>query len=315
MNNPIISVIIPVYNGEKYIAKCIESLLCQSLRDIEVIVVNDGSKDNSSQIAHALAEKDDRIVVVDKVNEGVSVARNTGIQKSRGQWIAFSDADDYYYPDGLQNLYNAANITGARIILGNADKINIDGKIRQRHDKEKIELRHEYPQCSFEMWGNLYERTLLWEKNHGFQPGLAYFEDRLLQTKMLTQEGCYGICPIPVYAHIENDDSALASKDGLRKAKHIFWSSKLLQEYIEEAPNFRESVVWAHKMVYFAAFRHFVASKNASFGELKRLYLNYYDDIPRFYKSYLKALYQYKKTSLKKEIIKIFRNNDKESSK
>ena len=315
MNSPNISVIIPVYNGEKYIAKCIESLLCQTLHDIEVIVVNDGSKDNTLNIINQFSQKDSRVIVVDKVNEGVSVARNTGIIKSHGQWIAFSDADDYYYPDGLQNLYNAANITGARIVLGNADKINIDGKIRQRHDKEKIELRHEYPQCSFEMWGNLYERTLLWKKNHGFQPGLAYFEDRLLQTKMLSQEGCYGICPTPVYAHFENEDSALASKNGLRKAKHIFWASKLLQEYIEEAPHFKESVLWAHNMVYYAAFRHFVASKNASFGELKKTYLNYYDDIPRFYKSYLKALYHFKKTSLKKEIIKIFRQNDKESSK
>lgn len=315
MNSPIISVIIPVYNGEKYIAKCIESLLCQTLRDIEVIVVNDGSKDNSSQIAHALAEKDNRVVVIDKENEGVSIARNTAIKKARGEWIAFSDADDYYYPDGLAKLCNAANKTGARIILGNADKISINGKICQRHDKEIIELRHEYPQCSFEMWGNLYKRSILWEENHGFQPGLAYFEDRLLQTKMLSQEGCYGICPTPVYAHFENEDSALASKNGLRKAKHIFWASKLLQEYIEEAPHFKESVLWAQNMVYYAAFRHFVASKNASFGELKKTYLNYYDDIPRFYKSYLKALYHFKKTSLKNEIIKIFRQNDKESSK
>lgn len=310
-----VSVIIPIYNGEKYIKRCIEALLCQSLYDIEIIIVNDGSKDKSSEIAHEMAKTDNRIIVIDKENEGVSVARNTGIQKSRGQWIAFSDVDDYYYPDGLQNLYNVANITGARIVLGNADKISNNGHIRQRHNKSKIELKYEYPHCSFEMWGNLYDKSLLWDENHGFQPGLAYFEDRLLQTKMLAQEGCYALCPTPVYAHIENEESVLASKNGIRKAKYIFWSSKLLQEYIEEAPNFRESVVWAHKMVYFAAFRHFVASKNASFGELKKLYLNYYDDIPRFYKSYLKALYHFKKTSLKKEIIKIFRQNDKEVSK
>ena len=315
MNSPIVSVIIPVYNGEKYIAKCIESLLCQTLRDIEVIVVNDGSKDGTLNIINQFSKRDRRVIVVDKVNEGVSVARNTGIIRSRGQWIAFSDVDDYYYPDGLQNLFNAANITGARIILGNANKISIDGKINQRHDKEIIELRHEYPQCSFEMWGNLYKRSLLWEENNSFQPGLAYFEDRLLQTKLLAQEGCYGICPTPVYAHFENVDSALASRNGLRKARHIFWASKLLQEYIKETPNFKDSVLWAHNMVYFAAFRHFVASKNASYGEFKRLYLNYYDDTYRFYKSYLKALYQFKKTSLKKVIIKMFRNNDKESSK
>lgn len=105
---PQISIVVPVYNGEKYIAKCIESLLCQTLRDIEVIVVNDGSKDNTINIVNQFAKRDSRVIVVDKANEGVSVARNTGIQKSRGQWIAFSDADDYYYPDGLQNLYNAA---------------------------------------------------------------------------------------------------------------------------------------------------------------------------------------------------------------
>lgn len=312
---PQITIIVPVYNGEKYISRCLNSIITQTFSEWQCIIVDDGSKDNTASIADAFALKDSRVVVIHKQNEGVSIARNTALSVARGVWVAFADVDDYYYPDGLQNLYNAAQKTGARIVLGNADKISKNGHIRQRHNKNKIELKYEYPHCSFEMWGNLYDKSLLWDENHGFQPELAYFEDRLLQTKMLAQEGCYAICPTPVYAHIENDDSALASKNGFRKAKHIFWASKLLQEYIEEAPNFRESVVWAHKMVYFAAFRHFVASKNASFGELKKLYLNYYDDIPRFYKSYLKALYHFKKTSLKKEIIKIFRQNDKESSK
>lgn len=302
MRNIAISIVVPVFNGEKYLGRCVDALLCQTFHDIEIIIVNDGSSDKTSEIAHSLETKDQRVVVIDKPNEGVSIARNIGIGKAKGEWIAFADVDDYYYPDGLKNLYDTAQFTRTRIILGNADKISRNGSCRQRHNNEKIEIRHDYPLCSFEMWGNLYSKTLLWDENHGFQPGLAYFEDRLLLTKLLAQEGCYSICPTPVYAHIENDDSVLASKNGMRKAQHMFWASKLLQEYIRKAPNFQDGVIYAHNLVYFAAFRHFVAGKNASFHDFKKLYRNYFDDMPRFYKSYFKSIYQFKKSSIKSKL-------------
>lgn len=96
-----ISVIIPVYNGKKYIKTSIESVLDQPYKDIEVIVINDGSQDESLQIAENIANKDKRVRIINQENQGVAVARNLGIYKAKGEFIAFLDHDDIWVPNFL----------------------------------------------------------------------------------------------------------------------------------------------------------------------------------------------------------------------
>ena len=97
-----ISVIVPVYNVEQYVGECIESILSQSFYDIELILINDGSKDNSGSMCDEYAKKDNRIKVIHKKNEGVSIARNIGIKNASGKYIAFVDSDDLV---GQRNIY------------------------------------------------------------------------------------------------------------------------------------------------------------------------------------------------------------------
>lgn len=92
--NPLISIIIPVYNGEKYLAECIDSVINQSYRNIEIIIVNDGSTDRSSQIIEDYAGRDSRIKVLTQPNQGPSAARNSGLDISRGEYVVFTDCDD-----------------------------------------------------------------------------------------------------------------------------------------------------------------------------------------------------------------------------
>lgn len=108
--NPKISVIIPVYNTERYLKECLDSVVNQTLKDIEIIIVNDASPDNSISIINDYASNDGRIVVIDKKNnEGVGQARNDGILKATGEFIAFMDSDDLYSSNvALNNLYSAA---------------------------------------------------------------------------------------------------------------------------------------------------------------------------------------------------------------
>jgi len=109
MSNVKVSVIIPVYNVEKYLRECLESVINQTLTDIEIICINDGSKDNSLSILKEYAQKDERIKIIDKKNEGVAVARNLGIKISKGEFVCFIDPDDYYpYNDILETLFNKA---------------------------------------------------------------------------------------------------------------------------------------------------------------------------------------------------------------
>ena len=105
MYNPIISIIIPVYNVEKYLSKCIESVCMQSYTNLEIILVDDGATDRSSQICDIAAQMDKRIKVIHKNNGGLSSARNTGLANMTGDYVAFVDSDDYVHIDYIKKLY------------------------------------------------------------------------------------------------------------------------------------------------------------------------------------------------------------------
>ena len=104
-----VSVIVPVYNGDEYIESCIKNILNQTLKDIELILVNDGSKDNTLNICKKYADFNSRIVLINQENQGVSSARNKGIDISKGDYICFIDCDDKIDNDYLEKLYNIAN--------------------------------------------------------------------------------------------------------------------------------------------------------------------------------------------------------------
>ncbi|MGX2973341.1 glycosyltransferase family 2 protein [Helicobacter sp. T3_23-1059] len=116
---PKISVILPVYNGEKFLAKCFEYLLAQTLRELEIICINDGSADGTGEILDRFAKRDSRIAMINTQNQGAGMARNIGISKARGEFIAFLDADDRFYTTNtLETLYNSAKTHNAKICGG-----------------------------------------------------------------------------------------------------------------------------------------------------------------------------------------------------
>ena len=118
---PIVSVIIPSYNAADYIAQTLESVLAQTLTDIEVIVVDDGSTDNTRNIVADFANKDPRLMLVEQANQFASVARNNGMSKARGKYLYFLDADDYIELDTLEELVNAIEQHGADIAIAKSE--------------------------------------------------------------------------------------------------------------------------------------------------------------------------------------------------
>lgn len=112
---PTISVIVPVYKVEAYLDRCVESILAQTFKDFELILVDDGSPDNCPAMCDAWAEKDSRIKVIHKENGGLSDARNVGFEASCGEWISFIDSDDYVHADMLQALYDAVQTHGVKV--------------------------------------------------------------------------------------------------------------------------------------------------------------------------------------------------------
>ena len=111
--NKKVSVIVPVYNVEAYLNRCAESLIHQSLKEIEILLIDDGSTDQSGELCDQLAQKDPRIIVHHKINEGQGIARNLGLQKATGDYVLFLDSDDYYDPDTCRELSELMDRTQA----------------------------------------------------------------------------------------------------------------------------------------------------------------------------------------------------------
>lgn len=170
---PTISVIIPVYNQEKYAGKCLRSVLEQEFSDIEVIVVNDGSTDGSLLICKKFAGEDVRVTVIDKPNEGQTLARRDGLLKARGEYVCFVDSDDYLESNALETLISATENRQIDLVIGNYDRVYdkwglVRSKPAKWHGCEHIIERPEYQEMmlgfqglhqnasAVYMWGRLY---------------------------------------------------------------------------------------------------------------------------------------------------------------
>lgn len=123
-----ISIIVPVYNVECYVEKCIQSICCQSFSNLEIILVDDGSTDRSGILCDDWSRKDSRIQVIHKENGGLSDARNAGIEIARGDWYVFIDSDDFITPNTIEQMYTAAVSTESQIAVCNMIRIYDDGK-------------------------------------------------------------------------------------------------------------------------------------------------------------------------------------------
>lgn len=135
-----ISVIIPVYNMEQTVGRSIDSVLCQTWQELELVVVDDGSTDSSGAIADAAAEKDGRVQVIHKPNGGVSSARNAGLAAAKGDYIAWLDADDWMEPEALRVLMEAIDRSGASMSLCNYENVERSGKRVKRYEGTENEV-------------------------------------------------------------------------------------------------------------------------------------------------------------------------------
>ena len=136
----LVTVIIPVYNVEKYINRCLDSVIRQTYKNLEIIIVNDGSTDNSGKMCDEYAKLDNRIIVIHKDNGGLSQARNIGIEKSTGEYICFIDSDDYVELNMIEDLYNACAKNEVKMVWANKFRELENGKIfiDKTHEQECI---------------------------------------------------------------------------------------------------------------------------------------------------------------------------------
>ena len=221
-----ISVIVPVYKVEKYIHRCVESILSQSYRDLELILVDDGSPDSCGAICDEYAERDDRIRVIHRKNGGLSAARNTGIDwvmdHSDSQWLTFIDSDDWVHVDFLKVLVQAAEQKQVRMAA--CDLIRTDRVLTDIEVSAEIAVSMDAEQAYRDFYGmfmtaccKLWHRELL--KDLRFPVGKLH-EDCYITHIPLFEAGKVAVCDVPMYYYFSNPGSITRMK----------WSEKRLEE-------------------------------------------------------------------------------------
>lgn len=235
-----LSIIVPVYNVEKYLPKCLESLIKQTLKDIEIICINDGSMDNSLAILKEFASKDSRIKIIDNQHQGVAKTRNTGIEQSTGEYIGFVDSDDYIDIDFFEKLYNSATKSNSDIaiasILKHKNFFNIYNAKYTKEEtaitiQDKIKLCEDKKHFFFYAWNKIYHSGFIKENNIKFSEGQIY-EDVMFAIKALYYSNkiisVYGT----KYHYIEHENSLTKYKDKTGEKEHdLIKAYSELQEF------------------------------------------------------------------------------------
>ena len=139
MEMPLVSIILPVYNAQSHLNRCLGSICAQQYEDLEIIVINDGSKDQSLPVCEEFRKKDSRILLVDKANSGVSDTRNLGLKLASGKYVQFVDSDDYIAPDYTARLVEAAEKSGADLVISPYTMVIPAGASKPEQVLEKIQ--------------------------------------------------------------------------------------------------------------------------------------------------------------------------------
>ena len=208
-----VSVIVPVYNVEKYLGKCLDSLVKQTLQEIEILIVNDGSRDGSQAIINEFQEKHPQLIKsFSKVNGGLSDARNFGIDRAGGEYIAFVDSDDYVTPQMMADLYRLATEHEAEMVICNIQKVDEEGRVTQKLPQipnlpEKVVLKDHFSvfsDISYFACNKLFHRSLFKEKR--FTKGM-HFEDIQLIPQLLLECDTIAHTNAYHYQYLERADS------------------------------------------------------------------------------------------------------------
>lgn len=237
--NLAVSVIVPVYKVEKYLDKCIRSLLSQTYKNIDIILVDDGSPDNCPEICDRFADKYENITALHKTNGGLSDARNYGVQHTDRDWIVFVDSDDYVEPEYVETLVNLRNKFDAEMVVTRTVRENEDGRGKPKHNNFESYLADKTTalyqiysgmHVGWAAYGKLLQRDVLLK--FPFPDG--YYEDSACMYKIINEFDKIAIGDYESnYHYIQREGSILGSNFDKRHL-HIFDIAKEFESFIHE---------------------------------------------------------------------------------
>ena len=296
---PLISIIIPVYNMQKFLKECLDSVFSQSFKDFEVICIDDGSSDNSLEILNSYKQKDARIVIISKNNEGQGIARNKGLEIARGKYVMFVDSDDWLEPNALEKLYNKMEKDDCDVLLFCVYRVENKTGVKSQYPYA-VKYLHGFENKVFEPKEvassifyipaypfKIYKKSILDKLNYRYEKG-TFWEDHLPHFIVLSQSKRISILNEYIYNYRVHENSSTANAQ--KHADIIFENFLRCENVLKNYDN------WEIFKPYFAARKIKVA-------------FNYFDKInaedrKKWYKN-MRKLFCYINKNYRKEISQI----------
>lgn len=287
-----VSMIVPIYNKEPYLKQCIDSILHQTYQNLEIILIDDGSIDNSFSICKEYAKKDKRIKLYHQENKGVSEARNKGLKHATGEYLSFVDADDFIEPNMIENMLKKLKTQQSDIVVCNFERM---GKSYYKKEDRLLEKSEIYEAIFYTSCCNkLYKKTLFKKEKFG---NYSYAEDMMLNFHILKKVNKIYFNFSSVYYHYNNHSNSLSNTNNLKKLESL----KQLDEMIEFLKENKLDNLYQRMLVYhfilFGETLYFVKQKKVSKEDLKP-----YEELFQHYKKEIKkeklSLYNRMKVTL-----------------
>ncbi len=224
---PLVSIIVPIYNAEKTIDRCINSILNQEYKDFELILLNDGSTDASGLICDAYAEKDKRIRVLHKENTGVSHTRNLGIAMARGEYLQFLDSDDWITPDATRFFVRAAMENQCDMVIADfyrviGERVSQKGSIEEEGIMTRVDYAVKMMQKPADfyygvLWNKLYKRSIIENYQLSMDNSISWCEDFMFNLEYVRHTNTIYALKIPVYYYVKTKGSLVSQGISMKK--------------------------------------------------------------------------------------------------
>lgn len=272
----LISVIVPIYNVEKYINKCIDSIINQTYTNLEIILVDDGSPDNCGKICDEYAEKDNRIKVIHKENGGLSDARNVGIKNAKGMYVTVVDSDDYIEQKYIEILYKSIKENETDLAIGSHKVIYENGTIIDKSTNEEnvLESKNVLKRILYDegidlsAWAKLYKKELFYSIQY---PKDRLYEDAATTYKLIDSSNKISIISKPIYNYMIRNNS-ITNNDFSKKKMDLIISTEEMATYIKEKyPDLEKATKRRLMYAYLSTLTQLSKSKQKYLNEQKKL--------------------------------------------
>lgn len=320
MSKALITVIIPVYNVERYLERCLKSIITQTYNNIEIILIDDGSTDNCYNICEEYAKIDKRIIIIHKKNEGVSAARNDGLNIAKGEYITFVDADDYVDKEYIEQLYKECESCNSDISIIGTNDINEQGQLINKSRRIKKEWNREeaikqlmvekYYTCV--IWGKMYKKYLF--NNIRFNTNIRIAEDLDVLSKIILKCDKVTInTRMRLYYYEIRNNSAIHKEYGREFKKEIEICQEMIEKISGQYPKIKKYAIRRYIRINITCIVRVMKATNMNENEkdleIKELKNNIdkYKNLRYFqdYKNKIKVFLIYKNPKMLKRILQI----------